>query len=288
MQSTTAPPVAAWRPTAAGLLAATVALGAALLVPRAFSDPVGVDPFQVRLAAASLALLGAAALSTRLLLARPMLLATASIAAPFCLWAAMPRGLAVVAGDRFSGNQQILAADIAYLVATLGFVALARWWLSPEARPRIRLGGVSLLAAAVAVGGSLLLLGIAMALPAPLLGREGIQPISLARDLPLVGPAFALQAAAQEAQFRGLLLGALETGLAPWTANLAQATFFGLAHVAVQYEGPAGPFVPLTIALGLLLGWVTQWTRSLWPAIVIHAVLEVAVAVAILNGLYGY
>src|SRR5260370_15178864 len=44
---------AARRGAAGGLAAAALALGVALLVPRAFSDPVGVDPYDVRPAAVS-------------------------------------------------------------------------------------------------------------------------------------------------------------------------------------------------------------------------------------------
>src|SRR5450759_2628493 len=111
-----------------------------------------------------------------------------------------------------------------------------------------------------------------MLLPATLLGRQGIAPVALARDLPLQGPASALQGFAQELQFRGLLLGALDRVAPPWAANLGQAAFFGLAHIAVQYQGPADAFVPVTVALGWLFGWITQKTGSLWPAIIIHAI----------------
>ena len=101
-------------------------------------------------------------------------------------------------------------------------------------------------------------------------------------------PASVLQSFAQELQFRGILLGALDRVAPAWAANLGQAAFFGLAHIAVQYQGPAGAFVPVTIALGLVLGWVTQRTGSLWPAIVIHAVADIAVTVGVIPGLYGY
>jgi len=276
---TTAPETA--RAPVAALVAAAFALGTALLVPRFFSDPAGLDPFDIRLAASSLAVAGAALASARLAPARPVLLSVAAVAVPFCLWASAPRILGDLLGDRLPFNARVLGADIAYVAATLAFVLGMR----PS---RLRLGRPSLPALAVAAGGIALLLVATMALPAPLLGREAIQPVALARDLPWIGPAFALQAAAQEVQFRGLLLGALEQGLPPQLANLGQAAFFGLAHIAVQYEGPAGPFVPLTIVLGLLLGHVTQRTGSLWPAIAIHAALEVAAAVAVVGGLYGY
>lgn len=265
---------------------AAAALGVALLVPRLYADPVGVDPYATRLAAVAVGLLVAAVVLGQAD-ALAVLLAVATVAAPFSLWAATPHLAAVVTGDRVVGNGGVLAADVAYVVLTLGGVVLARFWVPAPLRPRVRLARLPPRAALAGIGASALLVAVALALPAPLLGREAIQPVAAARDLPLLGPAFALQAMAQEVQFRGLLLGALERGCAPWVANLGQAAFFGLAHVAVQYEGPAGPFVPVTVALGWGLGWLTQRTASVWPAIVVHAVLEVAVAVAVVPGLYG-
>ena len=161
--------------------------------------------------------------------------------------------------------------------------------VSPVAlRPLLRLRRFGTAAALATVLGIAVFLVVVLLLPATLLGREGIAPLALARDLPLQGPASVLQSFAQELQFRGLLLGALDRVAPPWAANLGQATFFGLAHIAVQYQGPAGAFVPVTIALGWVLGWVTQRTGSLWPAIIIHAVADVAVTVGVIPGLYGY
>jgi membrane protease YdiL (CAAX protease family) len=280
-------PAALRRPPVAALVAAALALGVALLAPRAFSDPVSVDPFDVRLAAACLVLLGASLVWQPLAPARPVLLAVAGIVVPFSLWAATPRAMFLLYGDRFSYNQRIFGADVTYMVATLVICAAAIILLPVRSRPALRLRSLSPLALAVGVGGTAVLVLVAFAIPAQLLGREGIEPAALGRDMPWLAPAYVLQAAAQEVQFRGLLLGALERDLPPWAANLGQASLFGVAHIAVQYEGPAGPFVPVTVALGLLLGYATQRTRSLWPAILIHAVLEVGVAVVVLDGLYG-
>jgi membrane protease YdiL (CAAX protease family) len=267
--------------------AAAVALGLTLLLPRAFSDPVSVDPYDARLAAVSLVLLGAALLIPRLRDARAVLLAVASITAPFCVWSATPALLAP--HWRMGGDERFGWAGVAQMVVTLGFVGLAWLVLQPDRRPALRLRRFTLSTSAVSVGGSLLLLGIALVVPATLLGRLGIQPVVLAHTMAWDTPGNVLQAAAQELEFRGLLLGALERVVTkPWVANLGQAVFFGLAHIAVQYEGPAGPFVPVTIALGFVLGWITQRTGSLWPAIIIHAVADVAVSVAVMPGLYGY
>jgi membrane protease YdiL (CAAX protease family) len=279
-------PARAGRGAATGLGAAAVALGLSLLIPRAFSDPVAVDPYDARLAAVSLVLLGAALLIPRLRDARAVLLGVASITAPFCVWSATPALLAP--HWRMGGDELFGWAGVAQMVVTLAFVGLAWLVLQPDRRPPLRLRRFTLGTAGASIGGSLLLLGIALATPATLLGRLGIQPIILAHTMAWDTPGNVLQAAAQEIEFRGLLMGALERVTKPWVANLGQAVFFGLAHIAVQYEGPAGPFVPVTIALGFVLGWVTQRTGSLWPAIIIHAVADVAVSVAVMPGLYGY
>lgn len=284
---TEAPAQVQRRTAAAAIPAALVALGVALLGPRLFSDPVAVDPFSLRLSVVAVALVAVAWRAGRDRGPLPALLGVAGIAAPFTAWAATPSLVADLAGDRVSFDARVLAADAVYLAATLGVLWVA-WALLPAGRrPELRLG-ITWPAAALAVAGSALVVGVFMALPAMLLGRLAVEPAALARDLPLLAPAFALQAAAQELQFRGLLLGALELDLPRWVANLGQAALFGAAHVAVQYEGPAGPFIPVTAALGLLLGWLTQRTRSLWPAVAIHVTVEWLAGFAVLDGLYGY
>ena len=279
-----------WWVDAATLLAAGLALGIALLGPRLIpdTDPVGIDPFSVRLAVAVLLLLAAGGWVPRLRPALPALVAVAAVVLPFVLWAAVPRALTGIAGGRIGFRAEVLWANVLQLVLTLGLCGLALRLAPAGLRPRLRLGGGGWRAAAAGAGLVVALLGVALLLPATLLGREGIAVQAVARDLPLLGPAYVLQAAAQEVQFRGLLLGTLERAAPPWLANLGQASLFGLAHIAVQYEGPAGPFVPVTVGLGLVLGWVTQRVGSIWPAIAVHAVAELVVAVAVLDGLYGY
>ena len=179
-------------------------------------------------------------------------------------------------------------ASVAQVVITVAVAALLLWLVPPGERPALRLRRFGLVAAMASVGGIALLILICLALPAEWLGRDALQPVALLRDLAWLGPANALQGLAQEVQFRGLLLGALERVMSPGWANLAQATFFGLAHLAVNYEGPVGPFVPVTIGVGVLLGWLVQRTGSIWPAVLIHAAADVLIVVAVMPGLYGY
>jgi membrane protease YdiL (CAAX protease family) len=282
------PDGAVWRRPLLALVIASAALAVVLLGPRLFdTDPIGVDPFDLRLAAVALVLAGVALVWGRLAEMRAVLLAVAAVVLPWCAWSATPRVLERIAGGRLSFDAEVLGADLVYLAGTLAIAAVAVRRLPERWRPRLRLLGAGPRALAVAVLGVAAVVGIALALPAEPLGRLGIPVAALRRDLPLLGPAYVLQAATQELQFRGLLLGALERTMRPAAANIAQALLFGLAHIAVLYEGPAAALVPITVVLGLVLGALTRWTGSLWPAIAIHSALEIGIAVAILPGLYG-
>jgi membrane protease YdiL (CAAX protease family) len=277
-----------WWPSTAALGIACAALGLTLLVPRLFSDPVGVDPYVVRLSAAAAAFAAASLLSPRFAPTRPVLLAVAAMTLAFSVFAGGPQWIYDVSGSRFDFNTQVVFASVAEALITAIVALVAVRASPPDLRPLLRLWHFDGAAAVATVLGIAAFLLVVLLLPATLLGREGIAPIALARDLPLQGPASVLQSVAQELQFRGILLGALDRVAPAWAANLGQAAFFGLAHIAVQYQGPAGAFVPVTIVLGLAFGWVTQRTDSLWPAIVIHAVADIAVTVGVLPGLYGY
>lgn len=276
-----------WQPSAVLVISAS-ALGVALLMPRLFSDPVGVDPYVLRLSAVATGLALASLLWARLRPARPVLLAVAAMTLSFSVFAGGPQWIEDIAGSRFDFNTQVLLASSAEALLTVAVAVIAVRMSPAGLRPLLRLRRFGISAQAASVVGTLAFLLLVMLLPATLLGREGITPIALARDLPLQGPADALQAFAQELQFRGLLLGALDRVAPPWAANAGQAAFFGLAHIAVQYQGPTAAFVPVTVALGLLFGWLTQKTGSLWPAIIIHAIADVAVTAGVLPGLYGY
>jgi membrane protease YdiL (CAAX protease family) len=48
-----------------------------------------------------------------------------------------------------------------------------------------------------------------------------------------------------------------------------------------------GPFIPVTVVLGLLFGWLVQRFHSLWPAVAIHAAGDIAITSSVLSGLYG-
>jgi membrane protease YdiL (CAAX protease family) len=277
-----------WSPVAAVVIA-TLALGISLLVPLAFSDPNGVDPYMVRISVTSLVLLTAACAMRQMTGTRVVLGAVAAATVSFTALSAVPQLIVDVFADSSpSGAALNFWASVAQLLVTvlLGLIALRL--VPPAMRPSLRLRRFGARAAVVAAGGVALLLLASLALPAEWLGRLALQPVAIARDMPWLGPANVLQAFAQELQFRSLLMGALERVMPQRWANLTQACFFGLAHLAVNYQGPVAPFVPVTIAVGLLFGWIAQRTGSLWPAVIIHAAADMAIAAAVLPGLYGY
>jgi uncharacterized protein len=293
----TVPPLGSWPArflaapwsVSVGLLAiATLGLGAALLVPIAFSDPNGVDPYLARLSATSVLLVVVAFAVNQLAAARPVLLALAAVAASYTLLSAGPAIIEHVFGARAPGfTIQVFLASVLQVLATIVVVVVALRALPVSARPDTRLQRFGIRAIAIAIAACLLLLLAGLALPAQLLGRFGLQPVEIGRDLPWLAPACALQAFSQEVQFRGLLMGALERTMSPGWANVAQAVVFGLSHLAIAYGGPLAPFVPVTFVVGLVFGWVVQRTNSLWTAVIIHAVADIALTATVLGGLYG-
>ena len=279
---------APWWPTATVLVIGELGLGAALLIPITFSDPNGVDPYLARLSVASVLITLPSLFVRRLEPARPILLALAAVAATYTLLSAGPQILFDLLGTHSgSFDAQVFWASFAQAAGTLLIALAALRLVAPEWRPSLRMRHLSLRGLATGVLGSALLIGIGLALPANLLGRVALQPVAFGRDLPWLGPANALQAFSQEVQFRGLLLGALERTMSPRWANVSQAAVFGLAHLAISYGGPEAPFVPITFLVGLAFGWLVRRTNSLWPAVILHAVADIALQFGIVQGLYG-
>jgi membrane protease YdiL (CAAX protease family) len=284
--------VARWWPDAAALMAASVALAVALLAPRLLpdTDPYGVDPYSLRLAAVSVALLAVAAAGPRLRAALPVLVGVASVVLPFVLWASVIDLLGDAAGLHLAYRTGVLTQNAVYLAATLVVAGCALGLARVQRLPAPQLRVLSYRPAAIALTAGIVVLMalVTLAIPAQLLGRVALPLARLRADLPMLGPAFALQGAAQELAFRGVLLGTLERTMPRWLANGGQALLFGLAHIAVMYEGPSASIVPVTVLLGLALGWVTQRTGSIWPAVVVHAVIEIGQGYLVLPGLYGF
>jgi membrane protease YdiL (CAAX protease family) len=88
----------------------------------------------------------------------------------------------------------------------------------------------------------------------------------------------------EELLFRGFLQSRLQALLgtgryAGVAAVLLQTVAFGLAHA---YQGPTG--ILSTAAIGLVFGLVVLRTRSLWPVIVAHGLIDTVSMVALYLG----
>lgn len=264
---------------------------ATILVPRLFGDPDSVDPDLWRLTGYFAALCGAAlafpSLRSQVLIAFALL----NLSLPYSLWLWLLGygGAAPSLVGAPYGLARNAFAGVAWLVVSL-LLALGFRMLCPRPRPVLRLfTGIGWMAVGLGLGLSLMFLVIAFLLPGPLIGREGVPLLALGGSAAIAtGVAQAASAIGQEIQFRGVLLVALEREHGRWTALIAQALIFGVAHIATQYQGPAESLIPLVILLGLVWGWMTQQSRSVWPAALVHVVAELFLVAAIVSGLYGH
>ena len=100
--------------------------------------------------------------------------------------------------------------------------------------------------------------GVQRLLPASRAEWPGFVPLALTAGI------------CEEVLFRGFVLWALAQ-VTPtwWQAGLVQALLFGLAHA---YQGPRGVF--LTFVVGAFLTGIVWISGSLWPAMLVHALLD--------------
>ena len=100
--------------------------------------------------------------------------------------------------------------------------------------------------------------------------------LSLPRPSPSAVVLTDLNAAVEEAAYRGFLLLHLARSRRFGRANLIQAGLFVLVHLPVFAAGGVGPeLVPMVAVLflfALVLGYVAKTTRSIWIAAALHAV----------------
>lgn len=85
----------------------------------------------------------------------------------------------------------------------------------------------------------------------------------------------------EETYFRGGALAILTERNPFWLANFIQAFFFGLIHIINPFSQNVYIFVLLTFFLGLLWGFITKKTKSLIPAILMHIVADLFVAISL-------
>ncbi len=246
-------------------------------------DPNGVDPFLLRLSALGLLWIAVCSLPA----ARPQLplaLSVTAIILPYSCYLAGPSLAA-----RIGWSSPALSLGLGGILELCTTLALLAALLATNATPGIwrRISLRRILPYGTGLAGCVVLTLILLLVPAVPLGRLGIATLSLHQNGwgYLLGDGF--QGIAQEIAFRAMLLSVLERSMSRSHANLLQAGIFSLAHLAVQYEGPSLPLLPLTLLLGLLLGWITQKLESVWAAAIIHGFLDVAIDIGILPGLYG-
>jgi membrane protease YdiL (CAAX protease family) len=130
--------------------------------------------------------------------------------------------------------------------------------------------GTFLLAAALAIPGGMLLFNLN---PDGLTGWKSWLPWLLVF-------VFA-NGAMEEILFRGLFLKKFEPLLGNFPANLTIAVVFSVLHIGVDYTNDQLLFAGVVFLLALGFGAVTQKTRALWPAILFHAGMDIAVMLGI-------
>ena len=278
-----------WWPASAAAVIGAAALGLTLLVPRLFSDPVGVDPYVLRLSAVATALAAASLLTPRFAPTRPVLLAVAAMTLAFSVFAGGPQWIYDISGNRFDFNTQVLFASAAEALLTAVVALIAVRVSPPDLSPLLRLRRFGSPAAIATVLGIAAFLLVVLLLPATLLGREGHRPGGAgprpAPAGPGVRPPVVCPGAAvprhppRRPRPRRPCLGGQ-----PGPGGLLRAGPHRRPVPGAGRRVRAGDHRARACALG----WVTQRTGSLWPAIIIHAVADIAVTVGVIPGLYGY
>lgn len=94
----------------------------------------------------------------------------------------------------------------------------------------------------------------------------------------IVGYSVFLAPVVEEVLFRGLLLGALVRRWGQWSGIIISSILFGLMHLSDPWV------IPPLMVLGIVLGWLTVRSGSLWPAILAHTLNNV---IAVISGVWG-
>jgi len=91
--------------------------------------------------------------------------------------------------------------------------------------------------------------------------------------------------AMEELLFRGLFLKKFEPILGEFLSIFTIALVFTALHYGVSYTSQQLLFMGILIGLALLFGTVIQKTKSLWPAILFHAGMDISVMLGIFTSL---
>jgi len=88
----------------------------------------------------------------------------------------------------------------------------------------------------------------------------------------------------EELWFRGLFLNKLEPLIGQTSAILLTSLVFGIIHISSTYVTEILSFVGVTMGLGILWSWLMFKSKSIWPAVVIHAAADVLIMIGFLAG----
>lgn len=108
-----------------------------------------------------------------------------------------------------------------------------------------------------------------------------LSPITFIEYLPIFLLYAISNAFIEEVFFRGISLHFLSEKTKFWIANTIQAFFFALIHIINPMTSNPWLFVVLTFFLGLLWGYLTRKTKSLIPAIALHVIADIFVAISL-------
>lgn len=108
-----------------------------------------------------------------------------------------------------------------------------------------------------------------------------LTPLLLLEYLPFFLLFAVTNAFVEETFFRGAGLTFIQEKTNFWIANIIQSALFALIHIVNPMSVNPWPFIILTFSLGLLWGWVTKKSKSLVPAIILHVIADIFVAVSL-------
>lgn len=112
----------------------------------------------------------------------------------------------------------------------------------------------------------------------------GLSWETVAKALPWMALFVFCNAFMEELWFRALFLKKLQPITGEWSALVMTSLVFALVHISATYVLDVPIFLVGLLALGLLWGWLTQRSHSLWGSVLIHAGGDVLILLGFLAG----